>query len=99
MAGRGEEPQFLDTFFRRKRKNGEWEIVNSPAPLVPIADTHAHIHMLADPALSLARAGLHKVGFVEMIVDPSEDGPAPFDKLDAWKRQAGVNMYRMFQRC
>lgn len=92
------EPQFGDALFRRKRRNGAWEVVDAPELGVLIADTHAHIHMLQDPALALARAGMHQVAFIEMIVDPSEDGTRPFDELYAWQRSAGVYMHRMAPR-
>ena len=59
------EPLFRDGLFRKKKRNGEWEVVASPIIYTPIADSHAHLQMLPDPPLSLARAALHKVEFVE----------------------------------
>ncbi len=94
-----DEPVFRDEFFRKKRKNGEWEIVNSPKLFAPVADTHAHLQLLSDPPLSLARAGVHEVGFVEAIVDPVEDGTTTFDEMKDWVRHAGVNMHHMSARC
>lgn len=84
-----EEPIFHDVAFRQKRKHGTWRVVEAPVMPTRVADTHAHIHMLADPALSLARAGAHGVAFVEMIVDPTEDGTRPFEELDSWVVRAG----------
>ncbi len=94
-----EEPIFFDTLFHRRKKHGKWDVVEAPEMPVLVADTHAHVHTLPDPALSLARAGLHSVGFIELITDVSEDGTAAFDGLKGWERQAGVNMHRMFSRC
>ncbi len=84
-----EEPIFRDTLFHRKRKKGRWDVVDAPAlPDVPIADTHAHLQLLPDPALSLARAGFYRLGFIELITDIAEDGTVLFDHLDEWTQQA-----------
>ena len=53
-----------------------------------IIDTHAHIHMLPDPAWELVRCAANGVDFVCEIVDPSEDGSLPFDQLAAWRENA-----------
>lgn len=94
------EPVFKDEYFRKKpKKHGrEWKIVDSPAMFVPVADTHAHLDMLAEPALALARAAVHKVGFVEAMVDPAEDPTTTFEKLDEWRLQAEVLMRSMSTR-
>ncbi len=94
-----QEAIFYDPYFHRKLKKGKWEVVDAPKmPNVPLADTHAHIHMLVDPSLALARAGMYCVGFIELMCDPSEDGTVVFDNLEAWKREAGINMHHMFSR-
>lgn len=95
-----DEPIFKDEYFRKKpKKHGrEWKIVDSPAMFVPVADTHAHLDMLAEPALALARAAVHKVGFVEAMVDPAEDPATTFDRLDEWRLQAEVLMRSMSTR-
>ena len=65
-----------------------------PSPVLegPVADTHAHLQMLADPACELARAGAHGVAFVETIVDPAEDGFATFDDLPLWLMEAARDL-------
>ncbi|MCI8469090.1 MAG: TatD family hydrolase [Eggerthellaceae bacterium] len=63
-----------------------------------IADSHAHLQLLADPALSLARAGMHNVEFVETIVDIWEDGDETFDGLQAWQVEAIQHALGMEQR-
>lgn len=83
-----EEPMFRDALFRQKRKGGKWREVEAPALEGPVADTHAHLQMLADPALELARAAAHNVRFVETIVDPADDGFAAFDALPGWLMEA-----------
>lgn len=83
-----DEPIFEDALFRQKRKKGQWREVADPALAAPVADTHAHLHMLADPALALARAGLHNLRFVEAITDPAEDGAVVFDSLPRWLADA-----------
>ncbi|WP_302963098.1 TatD family hydrolase [uncultured Adlercreutzia sp.] len=83
-----DEPIFYDAKFRQKRKGGKWREVEAPALEGPVADTHAHLQMLADPALELARAAAHNVRFVETIVDPADDGFATFDALPGWLMEA-----------
>ncbi len=50
----------------------------------PVADTHAHLDMLEDPALALARAALAGVSFVATVADPTEDAWRTFDELPSW---------------
>lgn len=94
-----EEPVFQDEYFRRKpKKHGrEWPIVDAPEMFVPVADTHAHLDMLPDPGLALARAGVHKVGFLETMVDPVND-VSTFEKLDEWRLRGEVLMRHMSTR-
>lgn len=94
-----DEPVFRDEHFRQKRKHGEWEIVTAPHSFAPIADTHAHLDMLPDPSLSLARAGVHEVGFVEAIVNPAEDDATTFDSLDEWLREGELLVRQMGSLC
>ncbi len=53
----------------------------------PIADTHAHLDMLEDPAAALARAALAGVSFVATVADPSEDASRTYESLDGWLAQ------------
>lgn len=89
---RDQDPVFYDALFRQKRKGGKWRVVPSPVLEGPVADTHAHLQMLADPACELARAGAHGVAFVETIVDPAEDGFATFDALPGWLMEAARDL-------
>ncbi len=50
----------------------------------PVADTHAHLDMLDDPALALARAALAGVSFVATVADPTEDAWRTYDELPSW---------------
>ncbi len=77
-------PPYRDARFYQKRKHGAYREVAAPQLGCTVADTHAHLHMLPDPALELARCALNGVDFVCMVADPSEDGSRPFDELDAW---------------
>ncbi len=90
-----EAAAFRDTKFRQRRKHGTWREVPAPELGHVVADTHAHIHLLSDPALSLARAAVHGVGFVCAIVDPVEDGWGTFDQVEAWKRRAASVVYEI----
>ena len=93
------EPVFFDTLFRQKRKKSAYREVEAPALEGPVADTHAHLQLLADPALALARCAAHQVSFVCTIVDAWEDGTTTFECLDAWKREAGVDVRRLVRTC
>ncbi len=85
------EPVFGDGLFRQKRKKGKYRVVPPPIPALeaPVADTHAHVQMLADPAAELARCAVHGVGFVACVVDPSEDGDdRGYGELAGWREGA-----------
>lgn len=90
--GREEELLFYDAFFHQKRKKGQWRIIDAPFLEAAVADTHAHVHLLKDPALSLARAGANDVGFLCDIVDVFEDGRAPLDGMEAWRLQGSFQI-------
>lgn len=94
-----EDALFNDEYFRRKRKNGEWEIVNAPLSIMNATDTHAHLHMLPDVPLTLARCSARDVRFIEAITDPTEDGYVVFDELDTWVRKGMMKAYALFHRC
>ncbi len=53
-----------------------------------IADTHAHLDMLDDPALALARAALAGVGFVATVADVTEDAWRTYEELPSWLANA-----------
>ena len=53
-----------------------------------IADTHAHVQMLPDPALSLAKSLVWGVDFVCDICDVCEDAEAAFAQLATWQAAA-----------
>lgn len=91
-----------DEHFRRCKKNGSVSIVNAPHLLTPIADSHAHLQMLDDPAYALARAGAHEVEFVETIVDVAEDGgldSLTYQHLDEWIRASQLEVRQMGSLC
>jgi TatD DNase family protein len=54
----------------------------------PVADTHAHLDMLDDPALALARAALAGVGFIATVADVTEDAWRTYDELSSWTSNA-----------
>ena len=79
-------PPERDFGFYQRRKHDVWREVPVPSPALEaaVADSHAHIHSLPDPAWELVRCAANGVDFVCSIVDPSEDGSRPFDELDSW---------------
>jgi TatD DNase family protein len=54
----------------------------------PVADTHAHLDMLDDPAGAIARATAAGVGFVVTIADLTEEPERTFEGLGAWTEAA-----------
>ena len=90
MSDRLNMPLEHDFKFYQRRKHDKWLEVPTPAPAREglVADSHAHIHMLPDPAWELVRCAANGVDFVCEIVDPSEDGSLPFDQLAAWRENA-----------
>lgn len=91
MSDRLKLPPTRDFNFYQRRKHDQWREVAVPTPPLeaPVADSHAHIHMLPDPAWELARAAANGVDFICAITDPSEDGAQLFDGLDNWQKAAG----------
>ena len=90
-----EEPEFVDPFFRRKDKKGGWRIIDCPHLEASVADTHAHLHMLKNPALSLARAGANTVEFVCSVFDIFEDGTKPLDEMEGWRLEGSFMVRRL----
>lgn len=86
MPNRIKLPPERDFGFYQRRKHERWRQVDLPAPPLeaPVADSHAHVHMLPDPAWELARCAANNVDFLCAITDPSEDGARLFDGLNAW---------------
>ncbi len=70
------EPLFADAKGR--------EVAVPPFLGVPVADTHAHLDMLDDPALAIARAALAGVEFIATVADVTEDGWRTYDERTSW---------------
>lgn len=83
-----DQPSFDDALYRQKRKHGKFRFVLPPKAEGPIADTHAHVHLLPDPPLAFARAAVWGIDFVCNIIDIHGGEPATFDKLDGWLDEA-----------
>ncbi len=96
---KNEEPLFYDTLFRRKSKKGEYCEVEAPELEGFVADTHVHLQLQRDPALSLARCAVHKVSFLCTIVDAYEDGSATFDELRSWISRGTLGIRRIVRAC
>ena len=93
------EPEFFDSLFRKRKKNGEWKIVETPDLGVLAVDAHCHLQYQKNPGLALARAGLHGVGFMCTVVDVYEDGSTTYESLSKWNHEAALSMQRLFSRC
>ena len=90
MSDRLKMPPVRDCGFYQRKKHDKWREVAVPEPVLEglLADSHAHIHMLPEPAWELVRCAANGVDYLCMIVDPAEDGSRPFDELEAWEAQA-----------
>ena len=93
------EPEFFDSLFRKRKKSGEWKIMETPDLGVLAVDAHCHLQYQKNPGLALARAGLHGVGFMCTVVDVFEDGTTTYDNLSKWNHEAALSMQRLFSRC
>ncbi|MEG0147239.1 MAG: TatD family hydrolase [Raoultibacter sp.] len=89
-AAEADQPVFRDGCFRQKRKKGKWRLVVPPALPADarIADTHAHLDLLADAPLALAQCALWGVDFVVAMADAYENPGVTFDNLEAWQDAA-----------
>lgn len=54
----------------------------------PVADTHAHLDMLDDPAGALEKAALADVGLIATVADVTEDAERTFEQLGGWIAEA-----------
>ncbi|MCD8315879.1 MAG: TatD family hydrolase [Eggerthellaceae bacterium] len=77
-----------DRYFRQPRKRGKWRVVVPPCLNAPIADTHAHLQMMSDRPLAIARSAYYGVRFIATIVDVCEDGLETFENLSYWEQEA-----------
>lgn len=75
MSERWKMPPERDFKFYQRKKHDKWLEVAPPEPALeaPVADSHAHVHSLPDPAWELVRCAANGVRFVCEICDPSED--------------------------
>lgn len=88
MNDRLKMPPERDFGFYRRRKHDKWQQVEAPAIKGPVIDTHAHVHMLPDPAWELARCAANGVVGICEICDPSEDDFEPGVQLTEWRSDA-----------
>ena len=101
MSDRLKLPPIRDFGFYQRRKHDKWREVPLPSPALeaPVTDSHAHLHMLPDPAWELARCAANGVDYVCSIVDPSEDGAMPFEELNTWVDAAKEMISRLKSDC
>jgi hypothetical protein len=101
VAGEDVDPIFFDTNYHKKKKHNKWELVDDPfiAKRSPLVDSHAHVHMLSNPGLAIARAGAASVRFLGLVTDPSEDGTVVFDSLEAWNMEAALLVRSLVPKC
>lgn len=79
------------TAFLQRRKKGKFREVEAPAVVslgAPVADTHAHLQMLQNPAARLARCAVNGVRFVCAMTDPVEDPDCTYSLINCWQEEA-----------
>ncbi len=86
-----EEGAFSVSFFQ-KRKHHKYREVEAPVLGAPVADTHAHLEMLKNPAGELAKCAYHNVRFICAMCDPAEDDHTTFENLEAWQEGARTTL-------
>ena len=89
------EPEEKDLSFYQKRKKNRWREVEAPRLFGSLADTHAHLQMLSDPAWSLVRSAYYDVSFICDITDPSDGEVNPYDALPLWCHDASEHINRL----
>lgn len=89
------EPEEKDLSFHQKRKKNRWREVEAPRLFGSLADTHAHLQMLSDPAWSLVRSAYYDVSFICDITDPSDGEVNPYDALPLWCHDACEHINRL----
>ena len=92
MNDRLKMPPERDFGFYRRRKHDKWQQVEVPSLGGPVIDTHAHVHMLPDPAWEMTRCAVNGVVGVCEICDPSEDEFEPGAQLAAWCSDAANDL-------
>ena len=61
----------------------------------PLADTHAHLDMLDDPAAALEHAAAARVSFLVTIADVTEGAVRTYVELPAWEKNAAERIARL----
>lgn len=74
----------LSTFLSSKKK----EIALPDFEGALIADTHAHLDMLEDPARALARSAIAGLGLVVTVTSVHEHGRSTLAAIDGWRADA-----------
>ena len=84
--------------FYQRKKHDKWKEVPPPEPPLeaPVADSHAHVHTLPDPAWELVRCAANGVDFVCEICDPSEDQLQIPDDVRRWQQEAEAQIEGQF---
>lgn len=92
--------QFNDALFRTKKKHKIVDVAGlEPTLEAPVADTHIHLAMMRDPALVIARAAVHGVGFICCMADPASAADVVYSQIDAWFEEAAQRVEEIAPGC
>lgn len=88
MDSEAKQTQEVDersVFWGRKKKKRIMVEPPTPPLEAPIADTHAHLDMLDNVSLALARAAYYNVQFICAMADVADKPKPDYDDLETWK--------------
>ncbi len=82
------------SFFRRKTDAGD-RIVNAPYLGSPIASAFERLSRYDDPAVEIARMGVHEIHHVCWGIDVIDDDVTCINNIPAWTRDGTINVRSM----
>lgn len=87
---RGEETQFEDGFFRTVTSDGHFRVLNAPIMPRPVPDMRSSVQQLANPILSLARAGANNVSITCFAADLFDEAESTLEQFRQWHIKSSI---------
>ena len=83
------------SFFRTRTESDSGSIVSSPYLGAPIASAFERLSRFEDPAVEIARLGVHEVHHVCWGIDLVDDDVARIDDVATWTRDGVIDVRSM----
>ena len=83
------------SLFRVDQGSGFARVVDTPFLGGSIASAFERVARFADPAIEVARLGVHEVHFAAFAFDAVEDGLNRIDEMKNWHIDGSINVRRM----